>query len=375
VRRLSIGFVAPGYATPEDPGLPAVTDLVTRLALDHEVRIVALRHPRAGPPYRLGGATVHPLGGGTASGPTGRARLLGRAMARIRALDRQHPFDVLHGLWADEAGTAAAIAGRLLARPVVASVLGGELVALPDIGYGTALGRGGRWTVAAALRGANLVSVGSSTVRDIIADRVPAVRIELMPLGVDTSVFSMIGPRRAPRATILHIGSLEPVKDQVTLLRAFARLAARDPDARLVICGDGSLRRGLQRLAVRLAIDDAVDFRGHIPRHDLPDVYRSATLLAVSSRWEAQSMVAVEAAACGVPIVGTRVGSLPDLGDGAATVPVGDHVSLADAMADVVGDAARQQRMSRAARAASIARYDLDGAVTAWCESYTRLAS
>jgi glycosyltransferase involved in cell wall biosynthesis len=375
VRRLSIGFVAPGYTTPEDPGLPAVTDLVTRLAVDHDVRVVALRHPRAGAPYRLGGATVHPLGGGTASGPAGRARLLARAIAHVRSLDRQRPFDVLHGLWADEAGATAAVAGRSLARPVVVSVLGGELVALPDIDYGTALGRGGRWTVAAALRGANLVSVGSSSVRDIVADRVPAGRIELMPLGVDTSIFSMVGPRRAPRATILHIGSLEPVKDQVTLLRAFARLAAHDPDARLVVCGEGSLRRGLQRLAVRLAIDDAVDFRGHVPRHDLPDVYRSATLLAVSSRWEAQSMVAIEAAACGVPIVGTRVGSLPDLGDGAATVPVGDHVSLADAMAGVVGDAARQERMSEAARAASVARYDLDRTVSAWSETYARLAS
>ena len=361
MQTLTVGFITPGFATPEDAGLPAITDLVTHVALEHDVRVVSLRHPSITEPYQLGGATVHPLAAGREGGAIGRGRLLVRAVRRIRQLHAERPFHVLHGLWADEAGAAAVVAGRLIGRPTVVSVLGGEVMALSDIGYGTALGRGGRWTVSIALRGADVVTAGSSTVRDLLERSVPSERIASLPLGVDLTVFSPKPAETAPGpATILHVGSLEPVKDQVTLLRAFARLVTTHPAARLVICGSGSLRQRLEHLAVRLGIDDAVDLQGHVPRAELPDLYRSASMLVVSSRWDAQSMVAVEAAACGSPVVGTKVGCLPDLGEGARTVPVGDHVALAEQMAALLTDPGVRERAGGAARSRAGARYDLD---------------
>lgn len=159
--RLSVGIVTPGWSAPDgEPALPALSDLVDRLAVDHDVRVVALRYPPVVGAYARGGIAVYPLAGGARAGPLGRGFLLGRAVETLRRMHATRPFDLLHAFWADEAGAAAVVAGRLLRLPVIVSVLGGELQALDDIGYGSALGRGGRWTVRLTLRGADWSRLG-----------------------------------------------------------------------------------------------------------------------------------------------------------------------------------------------------------------------
>jgi glycosyltransferase involved in cell wall biosynthesis len=101
--------------------------------------------------------------------------------------------------------------------------------------------------------------------------------------------------------------------------------------------------------------------------------------LVVSSRHESQSMVAVEAAASGIPVVGTQVGVLPDLGDGALTVPVGDAgapvATLAAAMATVFDDPTLAARMGAAGRAAAVARFDIERTVADLLERYDGLVT
>jgi colanic acid/amylovoran biosynthesis glycosyltransferase len=92
----------------------------------------------------------------------------------------------------------------------------------------------------------------------------------------------------------------------------------------------------------------------------MPARYRAASLLLVTSRHEGQSMVAVEAAASGIPIVGTHVGVLPDLGSGALTVPLGDEAALVAAVTRMLDDPARAAAMGAAGRLAVVARHDLD---------------
>jgi glycosyltransferase involved in cell wall biosynthesis len=200
--------------------------------------------------------------------------------------------------------------------------------------------------------------------------------VALVPLGVDVTVFhprqTGDGPEPATDAppTILWVGGLEPVKDPSAMLRAFARLAPEHPDLRLEMVGDGALRPGLERDVERLGLDGRVRFAGQLARSTMPDRYRSAALLAVTSRHEGQSMVAVEAAACGLPVVGTRVGVLPDLADAALTVPVGDEPGLAAAMAAVLDDPDRMAAMGTAARHIAETRFDLDSTSDALLERY-----
>jgi glycosyltransferase involved in cell wall biosynthesis len=96
-----------------------------------------------------------------------------------------------------------------------------------------------------------------------------------------------------------------------------------------------------------------------VPHDRLPDLYRQNDLFVLTSRHEAQGMAPLEAAACGLPVVGTAVGILPELAPSAAlTVPIGDHAALAVALAAYVTSPGRRHTMSRSAIAAT-ARYSL----------------
>jgi glycosyltransferase involved in cell wall biosynthesis len=376
-RRLRVAIVIPGFVVDrDDPGLPAVVDLVERIGRRHDCQVIALRHPPARPAYRVAGATVTALGAGAAAGAVGRAAVLAIGIRAVLRLHRRRRLDLIHGLWADEAGAVATIAARLVRRPAVVSVLGGELARLPEIGYGAALGRGGRWTVAVSFRGADLVTAGSSTALSPVLERRPTATVALLPLGVDTTVFrpaELPGPPAAQ--TILFAGSLEPVKDPATMLRVFGRLAAGRPGLSLELVGDGRLRAGLEASVAGTVLAERVRFSGHIARNEMPGRYRSATVLAITSRHEGQSMVAVEAAASGLPVVGGRVGILPDLGDAALIVPVGDEAALADALAAVLDDPVRAARMAAAGRATAVARFDLGGTAADLLRRYDELVT
>jgi glycosyltransferase involved in cell wall biosynthesis len=159
---------------------------------------------------------------------------------------------------------------------------------------------------------------------------VPSGRLRLAPLGVDLDLFNP-GPSPPVSARrLIHVATLTPVKDQATLLRAFRLVRNQVGDARLDIVGDGPLRPELERLAHELGLSDVVRFRGAVDHAALPAIYRTASGFVLSSRHEAQGMVAIEAAACGIPVAGTRVGVIPELASSAdAVAPVGAVEQLA----------------------------------------------
>ncbi len=323
---LNIGIVIPGFSADEDDfAIPVYQNLVRELAREHTVRVVALRYPARRDPYPLHGAQVYPLGGADRRGP-GRFRLWMAAVGCIESLHRAQPFDVLHAMWADETGLVTGLAGQRLARPVVMSVAGGELVGLRDIGYGSQLTRLGRWTVAQALARADHVLAASQYSRHLLA-RVYAGAVSVVPLGVDTTLFDRRDqPYDASR--LVHVGSLMGVKDHGTLFRALTQL----PNLTLDVIGTGWERAGIVGLAAHLGLAERVRFLGVVPHTALPAHYRGAALNVLPSRHEGQGMVTLEAAACGVPTVGTRVGLLPDVPELGIAVPVGDAHALAEAI-------------------------------------------
>jgi glycosyltransferase involved in cell wall biosynthesis len=144
------------------------------------------------------------------------------------------------------------------------------------------------------------------------------------------------------------VGTLTRIKDQATLLRAFAILREQMTGVTLDIIGDGPLRQDLMHLANELGVAQAVRFCGSVDHAALPEVYRAASTFVLSSRHEAQGMVAIEAAACGLAVVGTCVGVIPELASAAdAVVPVGAVEALADALAAVCADARSHARLAQ----------------------------
>jgi glycosyltransferase involved in cell wall biosynthesis len=354
-----IGLIVPGFSASEaDWCIPALLDLARVLAESHEVHIFAIRYPHRTGTYRVYGATVHAFGGAGAGGLR-RAPLLFRVMAEVVREHRVAPFDVLHGLWADEPGFVAVTAAHRLRIPSLVSLLGGELVQMPESDYGGQLSQVNRLLTRVALRSAGRVTVGSVYLRGIAEAFVSGDRLAVLPLGVDDDRFSPIGEsaRLVGTPALLHVASLVPVKDQATLLHALAQIQIVLPDVHLHIVGEGGLRDDLVRLAAMLEIRDAVTFHGPLEHDRLPCYYRAADACLLTSRFESQGMVVLEAAACGTPTFGTSVGLLPEFWSAVPTVPVGDSAALADAIVETSREPGGFQARGERARRVVSERY------------------
>lgn len=336
--RLRVGILIPGHSTDEtDWALPVWRRMIARLAETHDVRVIALRYPHRRDRYRIDGVDVTALGWAQASSAH-RLLLWADALRVIRRLHRVTPFDLLHGLWADETGALAAWAGRQLGLPSVVSILGGELVSFPEVGYGLQSSRFSRWIVGQALRADAVLSTCaySDGLIGRAGYRVPADRLQRVCLGVDTDHFTPGGdydPRR-----LIHVGSLIPIKDQALLLRALALLPA---DVTLEVIGDGPERGRLERLAVELGVVERVRWIGRVDHLDLPAHYRRAALHQMATWTETGPLATLEAASCGLPTVGTAVGMLPDHRGLGVAVPVGDAGAMAAAIRGLLDDPAR----------------------------------
>lgn len=365
---MKIAWIVPGFSSDEsDWCIPALLDLTRALAARHELHVFALRYPYRRDRYRVYDAVVHAIGGGH----RGRWTLPGVWRATLAELSREHraaPFDVIHAFWVYEPGVIAAWLKRRLGMRTIVSLAGGELIHLPAIQYGLA---DRRWRLGAmrwALHRADVVAAGSTAMLALArhAANVGADRSVFAPLGVDTKMFSLpeVTPVTDPQhqtMQLLNVGSLQAVKGQADLLRAFRRVVDRMPEARLSIAGSGELEAELKSLAAELRLSDRVAFGGDVRHERLADLFRSATLFVQSSLHEAQGMAMLEAAACGLPIVGTTVGALADLApDAALASPPGDPARLAEAILALLSDPDRRRVLSQAACARVEAVYALD---------------
>ncbi len=109
---------------------------------------------------------------------------------------------------------------------------------------------------------------------------------------------------------ILYVGRLQPQKAPQRLLDAFARLHREWKDAHLILIGEGDLRSAVESQIRRLGLTGHVHLLGSVPQHELPAYYRAADVLLLGSDFEGMPMCVLEALACGLPVVTTRVGEV-----------------------------------------------------------------
>jgi L-malate glycosyltransferase len=119
--------------------------------------------------------------------------------------------------------------------------------------------------------------------------------------------------RESPEKRILFVGRLDPVKGIPSLLRAIKIVCEVFPAAKLIVVGDGGEREHLESLADSIGIRNRVDFVGRTPHENIPDYLCQADVFVLPSESEGFPLVLLEAMACGLPIVATRVGGVPDI--------------------------------------------------------------
>ena len=341
--------------------IPALLALVERLARWHQVHAFSVRHLPTPASYPLSGATVHDLGR-----PAG---LWAQWRALAHTMRRHGPFDIVHGYWIDPAGLLASIAGRRFGIPSIVTCDSGEFVHLPAIGYGQLRTAKGRAAVSLTCRLATCVHVTTDYMK--AAARAHGCDSILVPLGIDVAP-AIVDRPPGPPWRLLQVASLNRVKDQTTLLRALARVRPH-ADVRLDLIGEDTLGGRVQQEAAGLGLNDAVTFHGFVRNADLRRFHDAAHLYVQSSLHEAAGISVLEAAAAGVPIVGTHVGLVHDWAPQAAcAVAPGDHESLADAILRLVQQGDERARLGAAGRSRAT-EYDADWSARAISDLYTSL--
>ena len=169
------------------------------------------------------------------------------------------------------------------------------------------------------------------------------------------------GAGSAGSSRIVAVASADvPLKGLPELIEAVAKLRA-DHDVELVVVGSARPAGAAAKAITRLGLDRAVRFVSGISDAELADLFRSATVAAVPSRYEGFSLPAVEAMACGVPLVVTTAGALPEVTgpDGLASlqVPPGDAGALSAAIGRLLDDEALRRRLGAAGRRRAVEHF------------------
>lgn len=274
-----------------------------------------------------------------------------RALARLLPYTRRlwHAVaraDVVHVLansgWAWHLFAAPAVMiARMRGTAVIVNYHGGDADAF--------LARAPRY-VRTLLASASLMVLPSAFLQRVVGRY--GLSGEVIPNGIDLSRFR---PGRSPALRLnphlLVTRNLEPIYDIDTAIRAFAHVRTSLPMALLTIAGSGPEQARLSSLAAEMGLASAVRFVGRVDNHDIHRLYGAAACFLNPSTVDNMPVSILEAFACGVPVVSTCAGGIPDmLEDGVSglLVPVGDDVAMAHSALRILINPSLALRLRRA---------------------------
>ena len=298
----------------------------------------------------------------------------------IHGVARDAELDLMHVHYAIPHATSAWVAGKMLEEdgrelPIVTTLHGTDITL---VGIHPSFQPITRFSIRH--------SHGLTAVSDYLAGQtendfgVPRGDIEVIPNFIDPEAYY---PGREPchRETlapggekiVMHVSNFRTVKRIPDVVMTFARILD-DVDARLVLVGDGPERPRAREIAERLGIQDSVVFLG---KHAaVEELLPCADLFLLPSESESFGLAALEAMACGVPVVTSNAGGLPEVvaeGEVGHLLPVGDFEGMAEAGVSILADDERHARMSAAARALAVERYSTKKVVPMYEAYYRRI--
>jgi len=206
----------------------------------------------------------------------------------------------------------------------------------------------------------HIVTVSDRSRRDIAAAfRMDPAGIHVVHNGIDAHTFRPEpGVKRDPWQLITTASADQPLKGTQHLIPAFARLAAKYPQLRLTFVGRPKPGGTTERLIDSAGVRDRIRFLHGVSAADMRALYAQAAVAVVPSEYEGFGLPAGEAMACGVPLVSTDGGALPEVvGDAARVVPVGDVAALAGAIEALLLDPETRDELGRRGRARIVERF------------------
>jgi N-acetyl-alpha-D-glucosaminyl L-malate synthase BshA len=175
---------------------------------------------------------------------------------------------------------------------------------------------------------------------------------------------------------LVHVSNFRPVKRPVDCVEILARVLKKGILTRLVMVGDGSERTNVEHRARCLKVDDKITFVGKQP--NIVDYLSASNVLLLPSEQESFGLAALEAMACEVPVVASRVGGLPEVvtdGETGFLSEVGDVDQMAENAARLLADPELRKKMGESARESAISRYRTDIVIPKYIDYYNRVLS
>ena len=253
--------------------------------------------------------------------------------------------DIVHAHFATSNGLLGSLCNF---HPFIVSVWGSDVFDFPEIS-----------AVHRALLRFNLTRadriLSTSMIMARQTNRFTRKPVEVTPFGVDIHQFSPIKRLVHPGIVVGTVKNLEPKYGVDYLLHAFRILSGRNPQLtlNLLIVGGGSQRDQLETLAARLGIQGSVTFTGHVPYREIARCHNMIDVSVFLSTSDSFGVAAVEASACGNPVVASNVGGLPEVVEHGVTgfiVPPRDPHKTADAIEKLVLDGGLRACMGSAVR-------------------------
>lgn len=253
-------------------------------------------------------------------------------------------YDVIHAQFTIPA-MAATLTKPFHRKPIVTTVRGSDIYRIPKFTFGKLFNR-------IALGGSDKITVMSKDLQQAtVALGIPESKFEYLPPPIDLERFqSAEWKDREP--LILYIASLIPRKGPRFLIEAFKKIEQRFPNYRLIMIGSGPEEGMLKELVTQLDIREKVQFIPSQTQEQVADWLRRASLFVLPSLEEALGMVAVEALASGTPVVGSRVGGIPEVitPETGRLVTPGDADELAITISSLLESPEVLEQMSKNAR-------------------------
>jgi 1,2-diacylglycerol 3-alpha-glucosyltransferase len=176
---------------------------------------------------------------------------------------------------------------------------------------------------------------------------------------IETTIFKPLANREAARkklgignAAIIHAGRLAKERSIDVMIRALPFVKKSIPNAELVFSGRGADEKEFRKLAADLGVADSVKFLGFVDQKELVNVMNAGSVFAITSTSDTQSLVTMQAMACGIPVVGVNARALPEYITKATgfIVEPGDHVSLANRLIMILNDKELQKNLGAGGR-------------------------
>ena len=234
----------------------------------------------------------------------------------VEKLSRSDKIDLIYARWIFPDGAAATWVGEKLHIPVIVTAMGCDINLFSTMRFR-------RFQICRALKRVSFITAVSNNLKEkILSLNVPIQKVKVIPNGVDLDLFHIMPKKQIRKklgipeikSIILTVGTQDEVKGTKYLIEAFAKMKKKTELPTFLICiGEGPLRNQLILAAQKLGVDKDVLFAGRKDHREIPLWMNAADVFCLPSIREGHPNVVIEALACGIPVVASAVGAIPEI--------------------------------------------------------------